>query len=878
MSLPPEPDPPSGSTIAVGFLASEPIRVNIVLRLRARQSRSAAFVFQGQSTFPFTKADDQRSNSIVAGGPPPVEEIRRRNGERTGFRPLTYREYRRGFNPLEQASLHIWPDAPLLYLYPPYAKIRPLELDLAARGVIFPANIACIFPHHPVSGGAFFVFRRVGDRFMDNAVSSAADFIQASRILKIVSPLGEDQLLPERVTIEEGVSSLFEIKISARAKKPIVKPEELIGRLMDVSVEVQQGDGEDGSAVRRPFNGLVTELNEGPPITRGLRSYSMVLKPQMWLLSRRSDCRIWMDKTAIDVVETLFSEHGIPAPDTSGVVSPPPPLHYSVQWNETDLAYLTRRFEEDGLFYWFSHENGKHKLHVADSSHGWLGPSPSAQGEGRVRLAQGSSDRNHISDWSRRYSYVPGQRAGADWNFETPRMVPGTMTPSLVQMPEAAKRELYEYPARISTVAEAERAEKLRMQASEADHDRVFGASTSRVLEVGRRFTPYEVAHPDHVYEEHVVTKMTQKVVDRSYETNTNEPEYTNTFEATPSRVPMTPHRETRRPRIEGTQVAIVAGPAGEEIHPDQYGRIKLWFPWDRKAKKDGSDTCWVRVAQSWAGSTWGGQIIPRIGMEVMVAFVDGDPDRPLVTGVVPNPANAVPYDLPANKTKTVFKTNTHKGHGFNELRFEDEALQEEIRITAQRDLNTIVRNDESKITMNNSSSAVLNNKLSEVLGDSVTSVSGTFTLYTGPSGVSALMDRQVGYSTNLLSGSAASLPSDLFENTGGPGDFTMISDGSHNVTVRQSVQYHVGSNYNTSVTENQFAQVGKNFSSSVAGSASYFVGRYRTEQVGEKLVIVCGKTQISCDKTGNIEISGVDIVIKGENSIKLQAKRIDLN
>uniref|UniRef100_UPI0025F24571 type VI secretion system tip protein TssI/VgrG n=2 Tax=uncultured Agrobacterium sp. TaxID=157277 RepID=UPI0025F24571 len=336
---------------------------------------------------------------------------------------------------------------------------------------------------------------------------SSSDFIQASRVLKVKSPLGEDQLLPERMVIEEGVSHLFEIQLSVRAKKEVVKPEELIGRLVDVSVEVSQGDGEAGSGVRRPFNGLVTELHEGPPITRGLRSYAMTIRPQMWLLSRRSDCRIWMDKTVVEIAETLFSEHGIPAPDTSGIITPPPPQHYSVQWNETDLDYLLRRFEEDGLFYWFSHEDGSHKLHIADSGNGWLGPSSSAQGEGRVRLAQGSSDRNHINDWARRFSYVPGQRAGADWNFETPSMVPGTMTPSLVQMPDATKRELYEYPSRIKTVAEAERAQKLRTQAIEADHDRVFGASTSRILEAGRRFTPYEVAHPEHDYEEHVIIK-----------------------------------------------------------------------------------------------------------------------------------------------------------------------------------------------------------------------------------------------------------------------------------------------------------------------------------------------------------------------------------
>ncbi|WP_296074082.1 contractile injection system protein, VgrG/Pvc8 family, partial [uncultured Agrobacterium sp.] len=209
---------------------------------------------------------------------------------------------------------------------------------------------------------------------------SSSDFIQASRVLKVKSPLGEDQLLPERMVIQEGVSHLFEIQLSVRAKKEAVKPEELIGRLVDVSVEVSQGDGEAGSGVRRPFNGLVTELHEGPPITRGLRSYAMTIRPQMWLLSRRSDCRIWTDKTVVDIAETLFSEHGIPAPDTSGIITPPPPQHYSVQWNETDLDYLLRRFEEDGLFYWFSHEDGSHKLHVADSANGWLGPSPSAQG------------------------------------------------------------------------------------------------------------------------------------------------------------------------------------------------------------------------------------------------------------------------------------------------------------------------------------------------------------------------------------------------------------------------------------------------------------------------------------------------------------------
>lgn len=572
-----------------------------------------------------------------------------------------------------------------------------------------------------------------------NDQPSANDFIQATRNLRVVSPLGTDQLLPERVTIDEGISSLFDIRLFVRAKREVVKPEELIGRLVDVSIEVQQGeDGGDG--VRRPFNGLVTALQEGPPITRGLRSYSLVLKPQMWLLSQRSDCRIWMDKTSVDIVETLFSEHGIPAPDVSGIVTPPPPQHYSVQWNETDLDFLTRRFEEDGLFYWFSHEDGSHRLHVADSAGSWAGPSPSAQGESRVRLAQGSSDRNHITDWMRHYAYVPGQRAGADWNFETPKIVPATATPSLVQMPGAMKRELYEYPARISSVAEAERAQKLRMQASEADHNRVIGQSTSRILEAGRRFTPYEVAHPERAYEEHVIVRAIHAAVDPSYETNADQPEYTNEFEAVPSRVPMTPHRQTERPRIRGTQVAIVAGPAGEEIHPDQYGRIKLWYPWDRRAKKDGSDTCWVRVAQNWAGGNWGGQIIPRIGMEVMVAFIDGDPDRPLVTGVVPNPSNAVPYDLPGNKTRMVMRSNTHKGTGFNEMTFEDDAGRENMFFHAQKDQTTRIRNDRTKRVDRHEVASIGGNRAVEVSGNQKHEIGGSVNTVVGGTGPMAAL------------------------------------------------------------------------------------------------------------------------------------------
>ncbi|MVA56879.1 type VI secretion system tip protein TssI/VgrG [Agrobacterium vitis] len=767
-------------------------------------------------------------------------------------------------------------------------------------------------------------------------VLSPTDFIQASRVLKLSSPLGEDQLLPERMTVDEGVNRLFEITVSVRAKREAVKPEELIGKLVDVSLEIRQGEL-DGDSVRRPFNGLVTNLSEGPPVTRGLRSYTLTIRPQLWLLSRRSDCRIWQNMTAIQVMETLFSEHGIPAPAYAPLHRTPPPREYSTQWNETDLDYLLRRFEQEGLFYWFEHETGVHRLKVSDSKVAWGSPSPAAEGEQNVRLAQGSSDRNHINEWMRQFSYVPGQRAGADWNFETPSTVPLNVTPSLIQMPGAKQRELYEYPARISDVKEAEVAETFRMQAVEADHERVTGQSNVRFLEAGRRFTPYEEPHPEHKYEEHVITRIVHRVVDRSYETASNEMEYANAFEAIPSRVPLTPHRETKRPRIEGTQVAIVAGPSGEEIHTDQYGRLKLWFPWDRKAQKDGSDTCWVRVAQAWGGGTWGAQVIPRIGMEVMVSFVDGDPDRPLVIGVVPNPKNPVPYDLPANKTRMVLRSNTHKGSGFNEMTFEDENGQENMFFHAQKDQTTRVLNDRTKRIDRHEVASIGGNRAVEVSGNQKHEIGGSVNTVvggTGPmamlamAGVQALSGQTAGLLEKAgqvaggggpgLAGFATTLASSAlgFLGAGGlmaregvvagsspradagtalAGSGTGVGTDASSLFPMSGIMNTIVSSFKsdsigvaraeqigvskvTNVGQTSMENVGKAKNSTVGEEYVIQVGDRMLVNVGREFKIVVGKSVLVMDKEGNVTLLGTNFNFTASGPVTINGKVIDLN
>lgn len=578
-----------------------------------------------------------------------------------------------------------------------------------------------------------------------NLEVAAASFIQAERILRLETPLGPDVLLPERFELHEAVSDLFLIQMSVRSMRTDLKPEELVGKMVDVSVETGEGS-------RRTWNGLVVRLSEGPLVTRGLRAYHLTIRPKLWLMSQRSDCRIWQDKTSVEVAQMLCSEHGLEAPKTQGIVTMPKPQHYSVQFNETDLAYLTRRLEEDGIFYWFEHEGGqmgsvaaKHTLVLANHEFGYAkSETPD------VRFAMGSSDRNHISKFEKSFSYVPGKRSMADWNFLQPNGVPQADTPSLVKLPGNDQYDLYEYPSiggygsdSASEGIDRDRVEaqsKLRMQAAEAEHNRVEGQSSVRTLAPGSRFTPYDVSDAGNQFDEHVVIQIVHVARDRSYETNEGDPEYVNRFLAIPSNVPATPHRTVPRPRCEGTQIAIIAGPQGEEIHTDQHGRVKVWFPWDRRAKKDGSDTCWIRVVQNWAGrSTYGGQILPRCGMEAAISHIDGDFDKPLVVGLVPNTGTKLPYEFPTNKTRSTFRTNTYKGSGFNEFTFEDKTGEEIMFYHAQKDHTTRVLNTRTARVDRHDVYSVGGNRAVEVAKNQKHEIGGSYNLVVGGTGPSAL-------------------------------------------------------------------------------------------------------------------------------------------
>ncbi len=549
-------------------------------------------------------------------------------------------------------------------------------------------------------------------------------YSQSGRMMAVETKLGPDVLLLHHLEIDERVNALFEIQAAVKAQRDDLQAGDLIGSSVDFRVKLKDG-GE------RWWNGFVTEMHEGSLTTRGTRSYAMTVRPKLWLLSQRSDCRIHLSTTTEQIIETLLSEHGITDYKiriTQKLVS----RDYSVQWNETDLDYLRRRLEQDGIAFWVDQAKGKHTLIFGDHY-----SSYDRAPEEEVRYAEGSAAMDNINTWRRSFAFTPGKRAARDWSWLSMK-APGAEQRTFAEVPGNADHELYEYPGRFDDSVSAEQATKMRIQATESGFETVEAASTVRTLGPGQTFTPIDVAKPDNKFAKQVVTAIRHVATDPTYETGGGVPSYDNTFTVIPAITIATPHRTTRRPRINGQQIALIAGPQGEEIFTNQYGQVKVWFPWDRRARKDGTDTVWIRVGQPWAGTTWGHQVIPRCGMECLVSYQEGDPDRPFVMALVPDPSNPTPYPLPDNKTRMTFRSNSYKSTGFNEMTFEDKTSGENMFFHAQKDHTTKIENNQTNSVGANHSNVVGQNQALTVGANQTQEIGGSANLTVGGTGAGA--------------------------------------------------------------------------------------------------------------------------------------------
>ncbi len=458
----------------------------------------------------------------------------------------------------------------------------------------------------------------------------------------------------------------------------------------------------------RHFNGVVARiLHLG--LSGGAYRYRLELRPWIWLLSRRQDCAIFSAKSVWTIITTLFRDAGFNdfqdkrQNDTGGAV-----LDYCVQYRETTLDFVTRLMEQVGLYYYVTHAEGSHTLCLADdpNSH----PSAAEAIPYLFDQTDWRSVDDHVWDLSTDAAIEPGATTLREFNFTTPRadltaksLIPGGHV--------HGTSEVYDYPGLYDTADAGTAAARVRMQAREARRQVFSAASNGRGVFTGGRFTlsGYSDAGANVEY---LVTRTTCTVSageTRSRSDGMLVDTFRVALHALPATTPFRLERLTPRPRIAGPQTAIVSGASGEEVTTDQYGRIKVKFPWDRSAGADENSSCWIRVAQVWAGTAWGAIFIPRIGQEVVVEFLEGNPDRPLVTGAVYNAVTTVPYGLPENRTRSTIKSNSSiGGDGFNELRFEDKKGSEEVFLQAQKDLTV----------------SVLNNRTATVTQDDTTTVS----------------------------------------------------------------------------------------------------------------------------------------------------------
>ena len=514
---------------------------------------------------------------------------------------------------------------------------------------------------------------------------------QAHQTITVSTPLGDDVLLFYKMHTTEQISRLFQYELELLSNTLDINLDDILGQ--NITVNFQRTDGEI-----RHFNGHVSRFSQVGNLGEFVR-YHATLRPWFWFLTRTADCRIFQEMTVPDIIAQVFRDNNFTDfKDTlTGAYRT---WDYCVQYRETDFNFISRLMEQEGIYYYFIHEDGKHTLVLCDSisSHSLM---PGYEEVPFFPLQEGlHRERDHVYDWSLTREVQPGAFATKDFDFKKP----GANLSAQYSIPRShahAEYEVYDYPGEYSEAADGSNYARTRIEEVQIQHELAVGQGNANGLATGALFklTKYPLSDQNREY---LLAAAHYEIGPVEYESTGGSggtPAVVCNFTAINSFDIYRPPRITPKPIVQGPQTAIVVGKAGEEIWTDEYGRVKVQFHWDRYGKKDENSSCWVRVAQLWAGATWGGIHIPRIGQEVIVEFLEGDPDRPIITGRVYNNDSMPPYTLPANATQSGIKSRSSKGGGsanFNELRFEDKKGEEQVYIHAEKNQDNVVENDET--------------------------------------------------------------------------------------------------------------------------------------------------------------------------------------
>ncbi|MDX2427109.1 MAG: type VI secretion system Vgr family protein, partial [Xanthomonadales bacterium] len=521
------------------------------------------------------------------------------------------------------------------------------------------------------------------------------------------SPLGS-KLVVQSMSGDEALGGLFNYNLELLSQDFELHFDQVVGQQVTVALELPEG--------KRHFNAFITEFRYLGHSDRYAR-YQATLRPWLWFLTRTSDCKIFQEKKVPDIIKEVFRENGM-SHFEDRLTGNYREWEYCVQYRETDFNFISRLMEQEGIYYYFEHSEDKHTLILTDDM-GTHKPFPKFETipycppTGQMSV----QEDDHLQHWAVTQSIQPEQYAIQDFDFKKPRvdMLSRFNLPGNHDYP-GGDPEIFDYPGEYVETDDGMHYVEIRLQELRGQFEKVNAGGPCRGMSAGCLFTLEDYPREDQ-NKEYLVLAVSHQINDTSYISSgggSSEELYRCAAFVMDSVIPYRQVRSTPKPIVQGPQTAIVVGPSGEEIYTDEFGRVKVQFHWDRYGKDDENSSCWIRVSQLWAGTKWGGMHIPRIGQEVIVSFMEGDPDKPVITGRVYNAECMPPYTLEQSKTQSGIKSRSSKGGGpdnFNEIRMEDKKGSEELYIQAEKNENILVKNNKGETVGNNETISIGNDR-----------------------------------------------------------------------------------------------------------------------------------------------------------------------
>jgi type VI secretion system secreted protein VgrG len=652
-----------------------------------------------------------------------------------------------------------------------------------------------------------------------------------------VTPLPPEALRFESMSFSEGLSQLGEMQLRLTSPQSDIDADALLGK--PVSVRAVQRDGS-----LRYFNGYVTRFALGAPVGRRF-GYEATVRPWLWFLTRTADCRIFQAMTVPEIVKKVFADHDIANYEFTLFRSYRPWV-YCVQYRESDYNFIARLLEHEGIYFFVEHDASGHRLKLVDSQSVHDAAPGCAALPFIAHDAAEPPDLDHVWQWQSARAVQPGRMALTSYDFERPR-TSLRVDAGKVRGHELADAEVFDYQGDYVQSGDGAQLADDRIDEAQVAYEQAGGQTNAQGLATGRLVTLER--HPSAGQNLRYLvtsTRVTARADGSDFGHGASEGRYHCGFTAMPATQQYRPPRVTPKPFVQGPQTAVVVGPAGEEIHTDVHGRVKVQFHWDRRGQKNEKSSCWVRVSHPWAGKSFGGIHIPRIGQEVVVDFLEGDPDQPLITGRVYNADQMPPWELPANATQSGFLTRSTKGGHYgtaNALRFEDKKGEEQLWLRAEKDQLTEVEHDEDKWVGNDRRKTIDRDETNHIKRDRTETVDRdeTITVHNNRTETVDGHEKITVHKTR-----------------------TEEVDGNETITIHSNRGERVDHNEQISIGDNRTEDVGKSEQISIGQNQSLHVGANRSKSVGSSETVKIGTSwsiNVGSFKTETIAMASMQSV-----------------